>query len=69
MPLTQVPYRRGLPSILKYVKRILSLLTEFIVIILEILPEDQHIYVTNLKTACDEFVVNVGQPDAGDPLP
>lgn len=69
MALNQVPYRRGLPSILKAVKRILILLAEFITIIEQILPPEQMTYVNALKIACEEFQANVSNPDAGDPLP
>lgn len=69
MALNRVPYRRGLPTMHRLVKLICRLIVEYYDIIVQIIPENQIVYVDALNVACANFVNHVDNPDAGDPLP
>lgn len=66
---TRVPRKRGLPAIHRLLRKMCQLLLDFKPIILAILPEEQHVYVNALEQACNDFVLNVSNPDAGDLVP
>jgi len=63
--LSRVPRKRGLPTIHALLKTICRLLTTYMVVIKAILPPEQHVYVDALEQACNDFVLNVSNPDAG----
>jgi len=61
-----IPYRTGITTIMGLLRRVCAVLVAFKHIMLQILPEGQHIYVEALEQACNDFILNVSNPRPGD---
>jgi len=64
--MSHIPYRTGITTIMLLLRKICEVIVSYKHIMLQILPEPQHVYVEALEQACNDFILNVSNPRPGD---
>lgn len=60
--MSHIPYRTGLTSIRILIQQVCRLIQKYQTVIFHVLPEEQHVYVNALLTACENFLQNTDNP-------